>query len=305
MNELYKKTSVPPKTPKLNLAGMGILLYQPEAHGMGYLVLKLLSFVPPTLRSSLLFGSSSWHSLAQRAVQRFVVSEGSPIAHIQYSRGPLKGNFFECFTSEKYFLLGPEYEADLQDTVRLLLKPGNVVYDIGANAGFWSLLFSVFIGPTGRVYAFEPSPTNVLRLGRNIQQNEKANITLARKAVSDMEGDVSFADDGSRSHIVPSSLPRSGDHVRVDTITLDDFVFRDGNPKPDLIKIDIEGNAGACLKGAERVLTDARPFVLCEVHDPLESSQVLTTLGRHSYEIKHPEAPHVYPEHIFASPAKG
>jgi predicted RNA methylase len=79
--------------------------------------------------------------------------------------------------SEKYFLLGLEYEADLQDMVRPLLRLRNVVYDIGANTGLWSLLFSVFVGLSGRVYAFEPSPTNVLRLQRNVQGNQIENIT--------------------------------------------------------------------------------------------------------------------------------
>jgi FkbM family methyltransferase len=303
MSERYKQTSVLPDAPKLGLSGMGVDLCASDIHGVGRLVLILLSSLSPTLRKSFLFGASPWHSLAQKAVQRFLGLQGPGIAHIQYMRGPLKGNFFECFTSEKYFLLGPEYEADLQDTVRPLLKLGDVVYDIGANTGFWSLLFSVFVGSSGQVYAFEPSPTNVLRFERNIQRNQKGNVLLTQRAVSDTEGIVLFSDDGSTSHIVESSLSRSDGCVQVDTITLDNFVYRDLNAQPALIKIDIEGNAGRCLKGAERVLTDARPYVLCEVHDPSELSQVLTVLAQLSYEIERLDAPYVYPEHILASPS--
>jgi Methyltransferase FkbM domain len=54
-----------------------------------------------------------------------------------------------------------------------------------------------------------------------------------------------------------------------------------------LVKIDVEGNGGCCLKGAQRVLTDARPYVVCEVHDPSQLSEVLTVLAQFSYEIKH------------------
>jgi hypothetical protein len=82
MFEEYKKASARQDAPKLALSGMGLTLCAPEIHGVARLVLMLLSFLSPTRRESLLFGSSPWHSLVQRAVQRFLGLKGSVIADI-------------------------------------------------------------------------------------------------------------------------------------------------------------------------------------------------------------------------------
>src|SRR5216683_2563800 len=63
------------------------------------------------------------------------------------------------------------YELDVQHALKRLLRPGDVFYDIGANAGFFSLLATKLVGPTGRVVSFEPLPENVQSIREQMELN--------------------------------------------------------------------------------------------------------------------------------------
>jgi FkbM family methyltransferase len=267
----------------------------------GKVVLSTLSFLSSDLRQRVLFGSTQMHSLTQKLTQRLLGLGGPVAARIQYTRGPLKGYSFECFTSEQYFLMGSEYEAGLQNTIRQFLKTGDIVYDIGANAGFWSLLFAILIGSSGRVVAFEPSPTNFARLQRNVRLNGVENISCVQEAASDIQGDALFVEKGSGSQLLSHMSP-PGEYVRVPTVRLDDHIWRDGYPMPRLLKIDIEGHAGACLSGANQILTKAKPQVLCEIHHSKELSEAVEIFERHSYGLISLDSTSKFPRHILASP---
>lgn len=289
-------------TRNLMLPRMGIIVHDPQIPPSGRLLLSLLSYVGSTQRKRFLFGTSRLHSLAQKATQRLLGLGGPAAARIQYTRGLLQTQYFECFTSEQYFLMGSAFETMVQSALPRLLKPRSVAFDIGANAGFWSLVFSILVGPNGRVFAFEPSPKNLLRLERNLQINNKENISPVQKAISDVEGSASFLENGSESHIQHSASSSAGGSIQVSTVRLDDFVYRDNHARPDLLKIDIEGHAGPCLMGAERVLAESKPYILCEIHHPEELSQVGEILKQHSYRVMPLEPTTDFPWHLLASP---
>lgn len=279
----------------------GMVVLEPVIPAFGKVVLSALSFLNAERRQRFLFGSSKRHYLAQCATQRLLGLGGPSVARIRYTRGLLKGYFFECFTSEQYFLMGPEFEAALQNTVVRLLKTGDIVYDIGANAGFWSLAFATLIGSSGCVFAFEPSPTNFARLERNVRSNGKTNIRCVQVAASDVQGIALFTEMGSGSHIL-SHAPPEAKCVRVSTARLDDYVWRDDNPRPSLIKIDIEGHAGVCLSGATEILAKAKPYVLFEIHNPEEEFQVAKILEQYSYGLNWLDSSLEFPRHMLASP---
>ena len=65
------------------------------------------------------------------------------------------------------------------------VKEGNNVIDIGANIGYFTLLFAKLVGPNGKVFAFEPDPTNFSILKKNIEENNYDNVILSQKAISD------------------------------------------------------------------------------------------------------------------------
>ena len=77
------------------------------------------------------------------------------------------------------------YERDKQDLVEKLVRPGMVVWDIGANAGFYSIAFSKLVGARGAVYAFEPLAENVKNILKHVALNEVENVTVMQGALGE------------------------------------------------------------------------------------------------------------------------
>jgi FkbM family methyltransferase len=212
----------------------------------------------------------------------------------------MKDYTFFCRTSEKYFMLGNRFDVELQRLAVHHIKPGDVVYDVGAYAGYTTLLFSALVGGGGSVFAFEPSPLNHIRLRSNLDVNRKANVTLVNAAVSDHEGNALLEENGSMSSIASDAI---GARVsKVTTLRLDDFVYRDGNPPPSFVKLDVEGFAGPIFEGMGRVLETRGPMILCELHDEQEEEHVRRILVRCNYRLSPLEPKRKFPWQMFARP---
>jgi FkbM family methyltransferase len=69
-----------------------------------------------------------------------------------------------------------------------LLRPGSVVFDVGAHQGCYSLCFASWVGPRGHVYSFEPFPQNADLIRYNAQLNRAQNITVVEAAVGATKG---------------------------------------------------------------------------------------------------------------------
>ena len=80
------------------------------------------------------------------------------------------------------------YESDKQRQLATLLKPGMVFFDVGANAGFYTLAAARLVGEHGHVYAFEPLAENVVNLRRHVQLNQLHNASIIQAAVADKQG---------------------------------------------------------------------------------------------------------------------
>jgi FkbM family methyltransferase len=198
-----------------------------------------------------------------------------PIRHrdMRVLSGRMRGARINLAGSYLGFLTGdaePEVQRALQD----LVEPGQVVYDVGANIGFFTLLLASLVGPDGNVFAFEPMPDNAVALRHNIALNSLDNVTVVEKAVSSGSGTAqlllsphsafhSLDLEGASKRDVPG--PKSGE-ISVETITLDEFVAADPARAPDLIKLDVEGAEVIALEGMRRVLESAQPLLLCELH---------------------------------------
>src|SRR6266496_1850826 len=72
----------------------------------------------------------------------------------------------------------------------ILVGPGMTVFDIGAHAGKYTRLFSLLVGPAGRVFAFEPTPDSFQRLAMDVVEAGLKNVTLLRNAVTGRAGPV-------------------------------------------------------------------------------------------------------------------
>ncbi len=163
------------------------------------------------------------------------------------------------------------YEPELQTAVHDHVQPGMVVYDVGANIGYVSLLLAHQVGEDGKVFAFEALPANVERLKTNIRLNRRQEqISVVAAAVIDRDAPTTFLvhDSTSMGKAAGSAgraeVYRQG--ITVDGITLDRFVLDHHHPLPQLIKIDIEGGEVLALKGMCRLLQSARPQLFVELH---------------------------------------
>lgn len=102
--------------------------------------------------------------------------------------------------------VGTGFEKFETQVMEKIIKKGDIVIDCGANIGYYSLLFSKLVGESGKVFAFEPEPTNFFLLQKNLKENNITNVKALNLAVSDKEGEsVLFLDkDSSGSHSMSS-----------------------------------------------------------------------------------------------------
>lgn len=194
-------------------------------------------------------------------------------------QGPLKGKKWIKGSSINGCWLGT-YELDKQVLFSKYIKPGNIVYDVGANAGFYSLLSSLLVSETGKVYSFEPLPANIFYLKKHIELNKLGNVKVIEKAVSNKVSTVRFNFGDNRS---AGFISNDGEIV-VETISLDEFI-RQGNPSPDIIKMDIEGAEYAALIGAKELLKIKKPVIFLATHSAELRAECLKLLAEFGYTI--------------------
>jgi FkbM family methyltransferase len=190
---------------------------------------------------------------------------------------------------DKDYWLGT-YEPDLQSALRELVPASVVIFDVGANIGYVSLLLARVAGEKGKVFAFEALPSNVEQLRRNLALNKmEARVTVIAGAVTQSSGPVRFLvhTSGGMGKAVGSAgrQDQYKSEMTVPGISLDEFVYRYGNPPPQVVKMDIEGGEVMALPGMERILTEARPLMLMELHGPESSRVAWETLNAAGYEV--------------------
>jgi FkbM family methyltransferase len=133
-------------------------------------------------------------------------------------------------------------------------KPGDVVFDFGAYCGVSTYHLSRRVGPTGRVYAFEPDEVNHRLLQKNIERHELRNVAALQMAVSGSSGNASFCNEGTLGSCLTRQMSRAtvGKIGRVPTVSLQDACDRYG--VPSFIKMDIEGSEIEVLRAARSFL---------------------------------------------------
>jgi FkbM family methyltransferase len=147
-----------------------------------------------------------------------------------------------------------------------------VFFDIGANLGLFTLTAARRVGPTGRVYAFEPSQREAQHLRHNIELNGLTNVTIVTQAVSDQCGTTRFAiaADGGHNSLMKNAHPQQQIQAwqEVELITLDAFIAAHKVPQVYFMKIDVEGAEVNVLRGASHLLNSPQPpVILCEFCD--------------------------------------
>lgn len=163
-----------------------------------------------------------------------------------------------------------KYETKILKTI---IKPGDVVIDIGAYVdGWYTLLAAKLIGSKGHVYAFEPHPIYFQRLKENVQINQLTNVTLERLGIFNKNGSSTFYEAQFGSSIIKSQVVAmtkiKPKEITIQTITLDTYIKAKNIRHVSLIKIDVEGVEMSVLKGGNKLLQSKNaPDLIVEVFD--------------------------------------
>ena len=160
-------------------------------------------------------------------------------------------------------IAGLEYEPELRQ-ILTRVKAGDVILDIGANIGSYTLRLARKTGPTGRVVSVEAMAKNAQFLEMNIKANHLANVTVVQAAVGATNSHVALYSKGHASSI---KLNAEGGFTQVgetEMVTGDSILDRLGLARLDWIKMDIEGGEPEALRGLSRALANFRPRILFE-----------------------------------------
>lgn len=207
---------------------------------------------------------------------------------MRVQRGPAAGVWLRLNPRTGGDTLEGAGEIEVQHALQKHVVPGMTFYDVGANIGFFSMLAAQLVGPNGRVTAFEADPEIVARLREHAARNQFSWVRVEGKAVWSEPATVLFAradprvsPDRGLGHIVDSA---GKDTIEIEAVSLDDYTRT--SPMPDFIKCDVEGSEVEVFRGAQRVLAEKRPLILCEMHSEENRRILLDEFSRFGYACK-------------------
>jgi len=146
-----------------------------------------------------------------------------------------------------------------------LLSPGDIAIECGSHHGATTILLSHWVGPRGKVYAYEPGGVNFSVLVDNLRLNAIQNVVPVQAASGDRDGVVVFdeypeASMASKVH-GPGGAAPAAQTRQVDQVALDAHAAE----RPALIKIDTQGYVYQPLLGAKNLIREQRPHLALEI----------------------------------------
>jgi len=201
-------------------------------------------------------------------------------------------NGYSIFKRNDYIdSLFNKLEKSEQLLVSKLVKPGMIVFDIGANIGDYTLLFSTLVSNNGRVYSFEPTSHTCEKLRQRLIKSKSKNVEVFNKAVYSDNTQIEF-NEFSEEFAAWNSIgkpqmldPNNSDKIvpivktgKIEAITLDYFCESNNIQNIDFLKIDVEGAEFDVLQGAINLLNKkAVKFIQFEI-----SQKMLEGLNRNA-----------------------
>lgn len=181
---------------------------------------------------------------------------------------------------------------------------GQTIYDIGGHVGIFTLFFARSVGKNGKVITFEPNPWNYNMILEHLKLNNFDNVKVYKIALGKKREDATLAvrksetGTGSLQENIKASIlqEKGAETVQVEVDTLDNQITTNNLPKPDFVKIDVEGLEMDVLGGMQRIIEDCKPKLFIEIHgigvqSKIENAQrVVEFLVAHEYSIIHIES---------------
>lgn len=205
--------------------------------------------------------ASVWRLNALRIARRvFANAEAGSILTRHFCGRLMPVDIGRSEVHQLLYLEGERFVAE-RFLMQELLVPGMAVVDVGANIGYYLLLFERAVGPTGRVLCIEPEPDNLADLRRVVEANRLENVRVLPMALGSRSGTAQLAR-GLNGVIVTG-----GSNLSVPVARLDDVWHQEGFlDRVDFVKIDVEGHEGEVLAGAQHLLMERRPRIFLEMH---------------------------------------
>ena len=206
---------------------------------------------------------------------------------LQVKEGLAKGILFELNPRWDTNLWRGGYEPEAEEIMQKYFKPGVTFYDVGGGVGFYTLA-AARLG--AKVFTIEPDPNNFAVIQRHAKMNHLENkMNLVQLAAFSHTGTLLME---------PSESDRGYGHAHAQKIfgtdvtkcievrctTLDDFARN--NPKPDLVKIDVEGCEADVFEGSEWLMKETRAAMICEVHSRELGMRVEEIVRRRNYDVQ-------------------
>lgn len=201
-------------------------------------------------------------------------------------------------------LLYGTFEKGELEFVSQYLRHGDTAMDIGANIGLFAVVMGRTIGQRGEVIAFDPVPTNIVRLKSNLNRNGISAEAVYELALGSSNGqmELKMSDDTAYAsmHKVEYGFG-NGKVIQVNVKRLDDIWNERGRPMISFIKMDVEGAEVEVIKGAGEMLAQCHPTMLIEANTPQHLAKLMEALQPFGYRHIHP-AGFLQHNHLFICP---
>jgi FkbM family methyltransferase len=163
------------------------------------------------------------------------------------------------------FVFGDHIEPEFAALDRILRR-GDVLIDVGANSGIYTMKGARIVGEEGLVLSLEPNPALLAVLKRNVGRNRLHNVRLRGLAAANECHEFPLYENDNKPNSF--SLVSPGDAISsfsILAVDLDSLVRWEGIKRIDLIKIDAEGAEDRVIAGASRIIREHQPAIIAEV----------------------------------------
>jgi FkbM family methyltransferase len=193
-----------------------------------------------------------------------------------------KLNFiFRTYTLDEYVIF-LDWERDVMQYIREL-RNGDIVIDVGAHIGSYTIRCAKLVGENGKVIAIEPIPENLILLKNNLEFNKLNNVLIEDKAIYNKLSKIKLYYNAhpSGASVFKKSESNDLNTITVEATTLDAIIEKYNLKRIDLLKVDVEGAEVEVL--SDKALSITRKIII-EVW-PSNLSKIFEMLKSHGFKI--------------------